>query len=185
MKLTVTQRTQLKKSDTKQIRREGNVPAVVYAPGKPCAPITLSGGEFSAILRGVQQGALPTTVFVLADGKQERRALIKDIQYNVTTYAVTHVDFVELADAVPVRVKVPIRCVNAALCAGVKLGGVLRQVIRSLEVECVPARLPAEFFIDVSGLSIGQSKRLSDMTLPEGVRPLARLEEVVVTVAKR
>ncbi len=185
MKLTVTKREKTSKSAVKQIRREGDVPAILYSAGKPCEPIVVNGTEFSTILREMKQGRLPTTLFTLEMDGKKRRAIIKDIQYQLTTYQVSHLDFEELFDDVPVNVKVPINCTGVAECAGVKLGGFLRQVIRFVKVECLPRQIPAEFLVDVRNLGIRQTKRLSDLQLPEGVKPLASLKEVVVVVAKR
>jgi large subunit ribosomal protein L25 len=72
-----------------------------------------------------------------------------------------------------------------AECAGVKLGGFMRQVIRSLKVSCLPCDMPTELFLDVTALGLGQSMRLSDLAIPSGVRPLAKMNEVAVVIAKK
>ncbi len=185
MKLTVTSRTGVKKSDVKQIRREGNVPGVIYAPGKTPEMVTVSGSEYGALLRKVKPGQLPTTVFTLVSGSKERKAIVKEVQYEITRYEVSHLDFEELKDDVLVKVKVPITIVGAADCVGVKLGGTLRQVVRFIEVECLPKNIPAEFVVDVKDLGIAQVKRVEDLGISEKVHPLAKKEEVVVVVAKQ
>ena len=185
MKLAVKQRVGEKKKDIKEIRREGNVPAIIYSSKTQPEKLIVSGAEFNAILREMKPGQLPTTTFVLSDGKKERRAIIKDIQYHLTTYNVSHIDFEELVDNVPVCVKVPINCTGVVDCIGIKLGGFLRQVVRQVKVECLPKNIPAEFLVDVKDLGIRQSKRLRDLAMPTGVRPLAKPEEVVVVIAKR
>ncbi len=145
MKLTATVRASTKKSDTKQIRREGKIPAILYSAGHSNQQLILNAAEFSAILRQMKPGHLGTTVFQLhLDGKT-KRVIIKDIQYQLTTYVVSHIDFEELFDDVTVNVKVPIQCTGVAECAGIKLGGFLRQVIRHVRVECLPKHIPAEF----------------------------------------
>ncbi|HEX2578923.1 MAG TPA: 50S ribosomal protein L25/general stress protein Ctc [Rhabdochlamydiaceae bacterium] len=185
MKLTATVRASTKKSDTKQIRREGKVPAILYSAGSSNQQLILDAAEFNAILRQMKPGQLGTTIFQLALEGKTRRAIIKDIQYQLTTYVVSHIDFEELFDDVPVNVKVPINCVNVAECAGVKLGGFLRQVNRHVKVECLPKHIPAEFQVDVRDLGIKQAKKLSDIKIPQGVKPLAKMDEVVVVVSKR
>lgn len=185
MKLTATVRSSTKKSDTKQIRREGKVPAILYSAGKPNQQLVLDAAEFNAILRQMKPGHLGTTVFHLnLDGK-EMRAIIKDIQYQLTTYKVSHIDFEELFDDVEVSVKVPIQYMGVAECTGIKLGGFLQPVIRHVKVECLPKDIPFEFQIDVRDLGIRQSKKLSDIVIPQGVKPLAKMDEVVVVVSKR
>ncbi|MBY0528622.1 MAG: 50S ribosomal protein L25 [Rhabdochlamydiaceae bacterium] len=185
MKLTMKPRTGEKKSDIKQIRREGDIPAVIYSAKTQPEKLIIVGPEFGAILRGVKPGQLPTTVFTLSDGKRERKAIIKDIQYHLTSYRVSHIDFEELSDDVAVSVKVPINCVGIADCQGIKLGGFLRQVIRHVKVECLPKNIPSQFLIDVKDLGMRQSKRLRDLILPAGVKLLAAAEEVIVVIAKR
>lgn len=185
MKLTATVRASTKKSDTKQIRREGKIPAILYSAGHPNQQLILDAAEFNAILRQMKTGHLGTTVFNLhLDGKT-KRAIIKDIQYQLTTYSVSHMDFEELFEDVPINVKVPIQCTGVADCAGIKLGGFLRQVIRHVKVECLPKHIPAEFHVDVRDLGIKQSRTLSDIKIPQGVKPLAKMDEVVVVVSKR
>jgi large subunit ribosomal protein L25 len=185
MKLTMTSRDVKKKGAINEIRRRGDIPAVIYSTGNPCEPIVIKGSEFEAHLRTLKQGQLPTSIFTLKDGKKERRALIKDIQRTITDYRVSHIDFEELDEAVPVSLRIPINFTGVAECIGVKLGGFLRQVIRFVKVECLPGKIPSEFLIDVRDLGIRQTKRLSDIAMPKGVKPLAPLEEVVVVVAKK
>lgn len=185
MKLTATERASTKKGETKQIRREGKIPAILYSAGQPNQQITLDAAEFNAILRNMKPGHLPTTAFSLMINGKEKKAIIKDIQYQLTTYRVSHIDFEELIEDVPVNVKVPIQCIGLADCAGIKLGGFLRQIVRHVKVECLPKHIPAEFVVDVKDLGIRQSKRLADISMPKGVKPLAKMDEVVVVIAKR
>jgi large subunit ribosomal protein L25 len=185
MKLTISAREVKKKGEINALRREKKIPAILYSKEKPCEPIVVDSLELSAILRKLKPGHLPTTVFTLTEGKKERRAIIKDIQRHVTSYEVSHIDFEELIEGESVSVKVPINCTGVAECAGVKLGGFLRQVVRHVKVECLPKVIPSEFVIDVKDLGIRQTRRLSDLEMPKGVKPLARLEEVIVVVAKK
>jgi len=185
MKLNIKPRIAGKKSDIKQLRREGDIPAIVYSSKGQPNKIIVNGVEFSAVLREMKPGHLPTTIFNLVHDKTEQRVVVKDIQYDLTTYKVSHIDFAELSDDVPVRVKVPVTCTGVADCIGVKLGGFLRQVVRHVRIECLPRWIPSEFLIDVKDLGIRQTKRLKDIKIPDGVRPLENLEEVLVVIAKR
>ncbi len=184
-KLTAVVRTSTKKSDTKQIRREGKIPAILYSAGQQNQQLIVSKDEMGAILRQMKPGHLGTTVFHLNLEGKNRKAIIKDIQYQLTTYEVSHIDFEELFEDVPVSVKVPIQCIGVAECSGVKLGGFLRQIIRHVRVECLPKHIPSHFLVDVQDLGIKQSKKLSDIAIPDGVKPLAKMDEVVVVVSKR
>jgi large subunit ribosomal protein L25 len=186
MKLQTIQRTASKKSEANQLRRENFIPAVLYVKGKAGETLAVNQAEFNAYLRHIKPGHLPTTVFTLVDKNgTERRVLVKEIQYTVTNYAIRHLDFEELLDDVKVSVKIPIECTGLADCVGVKLGGVLRQVIRHLRIECFPPHLPTAFQLDIRELGLKQSKRLSDLDIPDTVRPLMNLNEVVAVIVKR
>jgi large subunit ribosomal protein L25 len=185
MKLGLSKRKAETKSEIKLIRHRGNIPAVVYSKGKENELVSINGVEFGSLLRKVPQGQLPTTVIQLQGEGLSYKVIVKEIQYEPTTYNVLHLDFLEVREETPVSVNIPIRCVGAMESPGIKLGGFLRQVIRYLKVSCLPKYMPKEFVVDVQDLGIKQSKRIKDMKMPEGVSPLAPLNEVVVVIAKR
>lgn len=185
MKLNVKERTGAVKKEAKRLRREGDIPAVLYGAQREAERIAIPTREFSAVLRQIKAGSLSTVTFALHRNGKEIRALLKDIQYDRTSYRVIHLDFEELKDDVIVRVNIPLYCVDIAECPGVKLGGQVRQVIRHVAVECLPPKMPKEFALSVKGLSMRQTRRLSDLVIPEGVRVLAPLTEVAVVIAKR
>ena len=186
MKLHVFKREQIKKSESNKIRREGNIPAVIYNKGKGSSSISVDGADFSSLMRTVVPGRLSTTVFSLRDDSgKEFHAIVKDIQYHPTTYKVLHIDFEMLVDGIPVSVNVPIECSGVADCVGIKLGGVLRQVIRQLRVRCMPKDIPTVFNVDVKNMKQFESKRLSDLNIPQTVKPIADLNEVAITIDKR
>lgn len=186
MKLKMQPRSAEKKRESTRLRREGQIPAVIYIQGKAGEPIAVDNTEFMAAMRQVIPGRLPTTVFTLVDSKgKERRAIIKEIQYHPTTYNVDHLDFEELHGNTPIKVKVPIECLGAAESPGVKLGGALRQVIRYLRVRCLPKDMPQAFELDVKELGPRESKRLSDLKIPSTVSPIGDLHEVAAVIVKR
>lgn len=184
MKLAVSKRS-LAASQAKKIRRNGNIPAVVYSQGKVGAHIEVQGAEFRKILNEIEPGTLSTTVFQLEDGGKKHSAILKDIQYHVTTYEPLHLDFQELVDKVPVTVNVPLVCTGVADCVGIKLGGFLRQIYRVIRVKCLPKDIPSQFEIDVRDLNVGQSRVLSEVAFPKGVTPLMELKNIAVTIAKK
>lgn len=185
MKLSYFSRTTGKKGDVNKLRREGKIPCVLYGQNQPGTPICIKKEELEAILRDLRPGLLPTTVFELHDGHKTHKALIKEIQYHRTSYAVEHIDFYPVSDQNPIAVSIPIRLVGIAECAGVKLGGFVRHVIRHLKVSCLLKDVPQELTLDIRELQIAQSKRLSDIPLPQGIRPLAKMNEVAVVIAKK
>ena len=184
MKLTVKQRGKERKGALNEIRRSGGIPAVLYTKGRTGEAIAIDSTEFNAHLRALKSGHLPTTIFTLESEGKQRRAIIKDIQRNIITYQVSHIDFEEIVENTPISLKIPITLVGMAECAGVKLGGILRQVIRYVKVECLPKDIPTELTLDVKDLGIKQKRRLSELQLPKGIKPLVNMEEVVVVVAK-
>lgn len=186
MKLQFLKRSAEKKSEVNRLRREGVIPAVIYHRGKNTETIAVKGSEFSSLLRTVQPGRLSTQVFELVDESGKvRKAIIKDIQYNVVNYNVIHLDFEELHDDLPVNVKVPIECVGVVDCPGIKLGGSLRQVIRNVRVRCLPKDIPAAFIVDIKTMGIKDVRRLGDLEIPNTIRPLASLKEVAIAIVKR
>ena len=119
------------------------------------------------------------------DKNKERRVILKDITYNPINYQVIHLDFEELHKDVKINMKVPIEMTGVVDCIGVKLGGVLRQVIRHVKVRCLPKDIPECFFLDVKNLDLRQSRRLEQLEIPETVKPIANMKEVAVLIAKR
>ena len=185
MELTIFKRSDTKKTTSNKLRIEKNIPAVIYALGQENRNIYVSDAEWQAIIRRIKPGSLSTVIFNLKDGNKKLKAVVKEVQYHVTTYEVQHIDFQILQDKVPINIKVPITCINKADCEGVKSGGTFRQVIRTLKVRCYPKDIPEEFVIDVIDLKMNQSLRLSDIKIPEKVRPMAKMKEVVVVIGKR
>lgn len=186
VEIDITTRTAAKKSEAKHIRRDGGIPIVIYAVGKNSECASLPKESFDAILRNVKPGFLPTTIFILKDQKgKKRRAIIKDIQYKVTSYDVLHLDFQELDDALKVDINVPVECLSQPDCVGVKAGGFLRFIMRHLKVRCLPKDIPSHFEIDVKDLDIRQVRRVSEIAMPAKVLPLAKPQDIVVTVVKR
>lgn len=186
MQLNTFKREAENKSHSKQLRRAGKIPAVLYGKKQKNQNISIELHEFEAILRLVKSGHLSTTQFELKtkDGASQK-ALVKEIQYHPTTYAPLHIDFQELVDDEPINVKIPIVFTGTADCRGVKEGGVIRQVIRSMRVRCLPKHMPAEFQLDVRNLGMRQKLRLRDIDLPEEVSSLADLKSVAVVIVKR
>lgn len=186
MKLQFSKRNAVRKSEAKAIRRTGNIPACVYVRGKESEHVEVNGPAFEAFLRNVQPGHLSTSVMELSDGSNNSfRAIVKEIQYHPTSYAILHLDFERLVDDVKVNIKVPIECQGVVDCVGVKLGGVIRQVLRHLRVRCLPKDIPTSFPLDVRSMGLRDQKRLKDLSIPENVRPLADMNEVAVVIAKR
>ena len=184
MKLNLAKRTDTKKGTTNRIRREENIPAILYGKGHQNQTATVKGVEFEEILRSLPAGRLPTSVFELTFDGASHKAVVKNIEYQQTTYRIQHIDFLILADDHAVSVNVPLEITGTADCPGLKLGGSLRQVLRTVPVSCLPRDIPSFIQVDIRDLNLEGAKKLSDLPIPSNVRPLMKLSEVAVVIAK-
>jgi len=187
MELTYESRESGKKSEVNRIRREGGIVAVLYSRGKPGKNIIINDSEFQKLLKSIPKQTLSSRKITLksTDGGEDVTVIVKGIEYDVMTYNVIHLDFLELHEDVEVTLNIPLKSVGAMDCAGVKLGGSLRQILDFVKVRTLPKNIPLDFEIDVSDLNIGQSKRLRVLTMPAGVRALTDLGESAFVVTKR
>jgi large subunit ribosomal protein L25 len=185
MKLQILKRSAESKGETNALRREGYIPAIIYHRGKPGENISVNKEEFQAAMRTILPGRLSTTQFTLIQGGKERKVIVKEIQYHVTTYDILHLDFEELHEDVKVSIKVPIECTGIMDCVGIRLGGALRQVIRYLRVRCLPKDIPAVLELDVRNMSLHDSKRLSELQIPSTIQPLMNMQTVAIVIVKR
>jgi large subunit ribosomal protein L25 len=183
--IEVLSREKTTKGKVKDLRRLGDIPAVLYVPSKESEPIVVKGEQFKTALRGIKNGRLATTVFSVKYKNESFKAIVKDIDYECINYNVVHVDLQRLDDKNFVTINVPIKYVGEDACAGIKLGGFLRKIVRSVKVKCLSKDIPEEFLIDVASLGIAEGKKVSDITLPKGVKMLSNLDEVAAVIAKK
>jgi large subunit ribosomal protein L25 len=154
-------RSERGKNEARRLRKSGNVPAVLYGGKGQALTLALNAKQVTAILRS--QTGHNTLFQVAVSGKQEP-AIVKDWQVDPVTGRLLHVDLLRVAMDVRMKVKVPVHTFGDP--AGVKVqGGVYEIVAREVEVECLPADIPTEFKVDVSGLMLNQSLRAGELTL--------------------
>ncbi|MBI2178556.1 MAG: 50S ribosomal protein L25, partial [Candidatus Tectomicrobia bacterium] len=120
-------------------------------------------------------------VNVAGDARGERPVLIKDLQRDPMKGRILHADFLEIRMDRKIGVSVPI--VLRGEAPGIKQGGVLSQLLRELEVECLPIAIPEEIAVDVSGVNLNGVVHVRDIALPEGVDLMTDPEEPILTVA--
>lgn len=185
MKLTAHERSTSKKGEVNRVRHAKDVPAVVYGFDHSSLPVFIKGEDMDAFLRKVPKDKVTTTAVELEVKGKTYKALIKELQHHKTSYRLMHVDFFIVPSEKKIKVEVPITLHGTMECVGVKLGGIIRRTIRYLPIECLLKDLPGEFILNVKEMSLGDSRRLSDIQIPAGVKPLAKMNEVVVTVGKR
>ena len=185
VELTILPRPEKARS-AKQLAHDELIPFVMYAKGKENHLGVVKKVEIAALLRNIRSGFLPTTRITLKDeaGKTSE-VLVKDIQYHPTTYAVIHLDFLELSPSQRVNINVPVEVLNQVDCVGIKMGGFMRRVMRHIPVRCLPKDIPSHFDVDALSMDIGHVRRVKDLVMPKGVTSLAKENDIVVTVAKR
>jgi large subunit ribosomal protein L25 len=150
------------KNEARRVRKGGRVPAVIYGAGKEAASISLDPKQIALILHSE---AGHNTIFDVELDGERTKAMIVDWQYDPIRGALLHCDLKRIAMDQRLRVKVPIMLQGEA--AGVKQqGGILEQVTREVELECLPADIPSHIDVDVAHLVFGVVMRVSD--LPHG-----------------
>jgi large subunit ribosomal protein L25 len=147
------------KNDARRLRREGLIPAVLYGAGLQPMTISVDPKQMKRIL-GSESGH--NSIFDLTAGGDAGKAMIVDWQADPVKGVLLHVDLKRIAMDVLLRVSVPVVLKGEA--PGVKLqGGILEQMMREVEIECLPADIPANIEGDVSQLAFGETIRVSDL----------------------
>ncbi|HUX14635.1 MAG TPA: 50S ribosomal protein L25 [Spirochaetia bacterium] len=169
-------RTETGKGPVGRLRRNGKIPAVIYGHEKSHA-ITIDAREFGRKFRTISEN----TIITVETSGGNHDVLVKDYQEDLLTGKITHIDFYEIVSDRLLRTHVPVRMKGTS--PGVREGGVLETLLHDIEIECYPKDIPESFEIDISGLAIGNSIHVSDLSVPKDARILNALDQVVVTVA--
>jgi len=147
------------KNEARRLRAGGRVPAVVYGAKKPSLAISVDPKQISRIL---QSETGHNTIFELQVDGEKARVMIVDWQYDPLKGKLLHIDLKRIAMDERIKVQVPIHCIGEA--AGVKQqGGILDQVLREVEIECLPSDIPSHIDADVSNLVFGTVLRVADL----------------------
>ena len=171
-------RTPGTKNDARRVRKDGKVPGVVYGAGKPTLSVSVDPRQVSRILHS-ETGY--NTVFDLAVDGERTKAMIVDWQYEPIKGSLLHIDVKRIAMDQKLRVNVPIELVGEP--AGVKQqGGILEQIVREVEVECLPADIPNAIELNVSELVFGMVLRVSDLPKNEKVKFVTDPEQPVAHI---
>jgi large subunit ribosomal protein L25 len=173
------------KNAARRTRKTGMVPAVLYGGKKDAMALSVNSKQVAKILRS-ETGHNTIFNVRVAEGAEEK-AMMKDWQVDPFTGSLLHVDMLRIAMDVRMRVRVPVH--TSGEPQGVKLqGGIFEMVTREVEIECLPADIPEEFKVDVTGLMIGSQLRAGDVPLdPEKMKLLTdpvRVIAHVVTLKK-
>lgn len=177
--LSATRRSNTGKGVARSLRRNGQVPGVIYGHARQSQPLTLPGRELEKLL---SQISADNTVIDLAIEGSTSRALIREIQRHPFKQFILHVDFQEVVAGEKMTVPVPIRLIGTP--AGVRLGGgIIDHTLRELSISVDPSNIPNHIDIDITHLELGESIHVSQITVPEGATVLDEPETAVVVIA--
>lgn len=171
--LSVERRESRPRSTLSELRRQGRVPGVVYGKDVDNELVHLNGPEFLRFLQ--QEGTSSVIQLSFPDGKS-RQVMIREIQQDRIKDRIVHVDFKEVKMNEPVDTAVPVELKGEA--PGVKEGGILQQQLRTIDIRCLPDRIPDQLEVDISELGIGESIQTNQLNLPSGVELLAEMEVI-------
>ena len=155
------------KGASRELRRQGRVPAVVYGEKKEPLSVHL---EEKLLVKMMSNGHFMNSVVMVDVGGKANRTLPKDVQFHPVTSRPIHVDFVRIGEHAQVHVNVPVNFVDEEQSPGLKRGGVLNVVRHELELICDAAKIPGEITISLAGLEIGDAVHISHVKLPEGAK---------------
>ena len=177
VKIEVRERESRGSADTRRLRRNGLIPGVLYGRGKNPHAFCIAERDLRKALTGA--AGLHAILDVVIEGqKTSHPSILKDYQQDVITGRLAHIDLQEVRLDQPIQAQVVIELVGEA--AGSIEGGVLSQVTREINVEALPLEVPERIEVDVSPLQMGDTLRLADVGLQEGVTYLDDPEETVI-----
>ena len=176
--LPAEQRERAGKGASRELRRGGRVPAVIYGDKKE--PLSVHVEE-KLLTKMLSTGHFMNTVVMIDAGGTPHRTLPKDVQFHPVSSRPIHVDFLRIGEHSQVHVNVPVVFLNEEASPGIKRGGVLNIVRHDLELVCDAAEIPEQIEIDLDGLEIGDSIHISAITLPKGSK--SAIEDRDFTIA--
>ncbi|CAN5351197.1 50S ribosomal protein L25/general stress protein Ctc [soil metagenome] len=163
--LAAEAREQVGKGASRELRRNGRVPAVIYGNKEEPASIHL---EEKALMKALMTGHFMNSVVMVEAGGASVRTLPKDVSFHPVTDRPIHVDFLRISEHAKVHVNVPVVFTDEEASPGIKRGGTLNIVRHELELVCDAAQIPDEILVSLKGVDIGDSIHISAVTLPEG-----------------
>lgn len=166
------------KSVARKLRAQGKIPGTVYSKGTKPESIVIDLREFVKLMHKYGDNA----VIDLKVNKSEKNVIIKEMQFDYVKEAILHIDLHQIKMTDKIKVNVPVVTKGDQECPGVKEGATLEHVMRELEVECFPTKIPHEIAVDVSALEINDAVHVKDITLGEGITAIADPESMVVLV---
>jgi len=166
--LDVVVREETGTGNARAARRNGMVPGVIYGGDKESVAV---GMKFNEVLKAINSGQFLSNMVELKQDGKAHKVLTKDVQFHPVTDRPIHVDFFRVTDKTIIDVNVSAVFIGEDVSPGMKQGGALNVVRYNIEVKCPAGSIPDNIEVDISGMEIGDSIHLSEVTLPAGVTP--------------
>lgn len=164
------------KGEMKKLRASGLIPAILYGD-MINIPITVDAAKFATLLKKAGHNVIIT---LNMPDKTPKTVLIKDIQKNVISRELSHIDFYQISMKKKIDISIPVVLVGEA--PGVKSGGVLSHIVRELKVKCLPADIPEKITVDISKLEIGNTVLVKDLVVPKNVEVMVAPDQIVANI---
>jgi|OpeIllAssembly_1097287.scaffolds.fasta_scaffold103702_2 large subunit ribosomal protein L25 len=178
--LVVETREEFKKGNARKLRAKGMIPAVFYGPRSKTLPLVLDPKELKKTLQTEAGANVLIDLDIRNAGDIGRKVvMVKDLQIHPLQRSILHADFYEVAMDELVNVEVPIHLIGKS--EGVKVGGILEQVRRVIEIQCLPGDIPKFIEVDVTALKIGDSIHVENIHV-EKAKILAETNFTIATV---
>ena len=165
------------KGDVRSLRLNGKVPAIIYGGNEKNEKISVSKKTLKSLLD--KENFLSSLIALSVDGKPQN-VLPREIEYNVLSDEPTHIDFLRVVSGVKIRIEVPVQFINHEKSPGLKRGGVLNIVRRRIELKCPSEKIPDSIVIDLDGIDIGESFKISSVKLESEVFPTIQGRDFVI-----
>ena len=169
------------KGQVNNLRSKGNVPGIVYGGEQPNEKISITTKDLKNLIN--KENFLSNVISINLDGK-EQKVLTRNIDFDTITDEPIHFDLMRIVKGGKIILEIPVKFINNELSPGLKRGGVLNIVRRKVELKCPGENIPTELIVDLEGLDIGTSIKISSINLPENVTPTIQGRDfVIATVA--
>ena len=165
------------KGELSALRKNGNVPAIIYGGEAQNEKISISKKLLKSLIE--KENFLSNIVTLNVDGKSQN-VLPKEIKYHIISDEPIHVDFLRVVPGLKIKIEVPVQFINHEKSPGLKRGGVLNIVRRKVELRCPSEKIPESLVIDLDGVDIGESFKISSINLETDVVPTIRGRDFVI-----
>ena len=165
------------KGELSSLRDNGNVPAIIYGGEAQNEKVAISKKLLKSLIE--KENFLSNIIALNVNGKTQN-VLPKEIKYDIITDEPIHVDFLRVVPGVKIKIEVPVKFINHESSPGLKRGGVLNIVRRKVELKCPSEKIPENLVIDLDGIDIGESFKISSISLDEEVTPTIQGRDFVI-----